>query len=114
MEKCPTCKKYVWTQLSNHKCKPCWYCLRVDDYGNDIPVPDDFYSDGHETYASDREQAAIEYMQWCESMWADYHDYMDVFVLDEKENKIYKYLVETEIVRDYNISTEPEIFNVKA
>ncbi len=109
MEKCPACHEYIWTSLENHKCKPVWFCLNADEYGNEIPNSEEFYANKNEIFAESAEQAAIKYMEWRGWTFGDYSDEMQIFVMDDRDCKVYKYMIIAEITREYSAISEPEI-----
>lgn len=114
MEKCSICDTYIWNGIKNHKCKPKWFCFDADEFKKgETPTAEEFFSYGTPIFANYPNDAAIEYMKWKEQRWSDYLDEMDILVMDSKGNKIYKYLVEAETIREYSTNGEPEIFELK-
>ena len=112
MSKCIICGEYDF--LGHHKCLPKWYGLHAEDYGNDvIPPADILFEEGLEVWAGDPERAAVCFAEKYQADSSWYPPDMWVLVMDDKGEKIYKFVVNQAAVPSYWVDAlfEPEVFD---
>ena len=109
MPTCPICKNYyIW---ENHTCPQKWQCCFDYDFSKDeVPDADYMRQSGRDIYAADAEKAAEKFAE----QFSDFEDpeQMTIFVMDDKETTIWKYVVDREVVPTYDVAFnyKPEVY----